>query len=77
MAYNQNVKERRFNVGDFVLPEVFSNTKEKNAGKLGARWEGPHMISKVVHPTVYLIMTMKLEEVLNPWNVVHLKKYYY
>ncbi|CAE5959309.1 unnamed protein product [Arabidopsis arenosa] len=75
--YNQNVKERRFNVGDLVLREVFHNTKEENAGKLGARWEGPYLISKVVHPGVYQLMTMNLKEIQNPWNAVHLKKYYY
>ena len=61
--YNRNVRERRFNVGDLVLREVYSNTEEKNAGKLGARWEGPYLISKVLHPGVYLLMTMKLKEV--------------
>ncbi|KAG7548045.1 Integrase catalytic core [Arabidopsis suecica] len=75
--YNQNVKERCFNVGDLVLREVFHNTKEKNAGKLGARWEGPYLISKVVHPGVYQLMTMGLKEIQNPWNAAHLKKYYY
>ncbi|KAG7559445.1 hypothetical protein ISN45_Aa05g010410 [Arabidopsis thaliana x Arabidopsis arenosa] len=75
--YNQNVKERRFNVGDLVLREVFHNTKEENAGKLGARWEGSYLISKVVHPGVYQLMTMNLKEIQNPWNAAHLKKYYY
>jgi len=59
-----------------VLQEVYSNTEEKNAGKLGARWEGPYLISKVLHPGVYLLKTMKLKEVENPWNAAHLKRYY-
>jgi len=74
--YNRNVRERCFNVGDLVLREVYSITEE-NAGKLGARWEGPYLISKVLHPGVYLLMTMKLKEVENPWNAAHLKRYYY
>ena len=38
--YNSNVRNRRFIQGDLVLRKVFQNTAERNAGKLGANWEG-------------------------------------
>ena len=46
--YNSNDRNRRFNEGDLVLRKVFQNTAERNAGKLGAKWEGPYKIIKVV-----------------------------
>ncbi|XP_056864096.1 uncharacterized protein LOC108828892 [Raphanus sativus] len=48
--YNSNVRNRRFHLGDLVLRKVFQNTAERNAGKLGANWEGPYKIIKVVRP---------------------------
>ena len=39
--YNSNVQNCRFNEGDLFLRKVFENTVERNAGKLGANWEGP------------------------------------
>uniref|UniRef100_A0A803LIM7 RNase H type-1 domain-containing protein n=1 Tax=Chenopodium quinoa TaxID=63459 RepID=A0A803LIM7_CHEQI len=35
-SFNKNVKARIFKVGDWVLRKVFQNTREINAGKLGA-----------------------------------------
>ena len=51
--YNKKVRARPLKLGDLVMRKVFENTKELNAGKLGARWEGPYKIIKVVKPGVY------------------------
>ncbi|WZZ78330.1 hypothetical protein YC2023_098902 [Brassica napus] len=48
--YNSNVRNRRFNEGDLVLRKIFQKTAERNTGKLGAYWEGPYKIEKVVRP---------------------------
>ncbi|CAA7037177.1 unnamed protein product [Microthlaspi erraticum] len=56
--YNKQVRTRMFVEGDLILRKVFENTKEVNAGKLGANWEGPYIISKVVRPGVYELLTM-------------------
>ncbi|CAL9231519.1 unnamed protein product, partial [Arabidopsis halleri] len=56
--YNKKVKPRHFAEGDLVLRKVFENTTELNAGKLGAHWEGPYLISKIVKPGVYELLTM-------------------
>ncbi|XP_024013731.1 uncharacterized protein LOC112087864 [Eutrema salsugineum] len=48
--YNKKVKGRHFEDDDLVLRKVYQNTEEKNAGKLGANWEGPYQVMKVVKP---------------------------
>uniref|UniRef100_A0A803MFA5 Reverse transcriptase domain-containing protein n=1 Tax=Chenopodium quinoa TaxID=63459 RepID=A0A803MFA5_CHEQI len=52
-SFNKNVKARIFKVGDWVLRKVFQNTRELNAGKLGATWEGPYLIDRVVGTGAY------------------------
>ena len=63
-------------LGDLVMRKVFENTKELNAGKLGARWEGPYKIIKVVKPGVYRLQTSRGEEVPRSWNSMHLRRFY-
>ncbi|XP_018453716.2 uncharacterized protein LOC108824836 [Raphanus sativus] len=71
--YNSNVRNRRFHVGDLVLRKVFQNTTERNAGKLGANWEGPYKIIKVVRPGSYEIENMRGVKIPRTWNIMHLK----
>ncbi|KAL0742703.1 hypothetical protein Bca4012_084216 [Brassica carinata] len=74
--YNKRVKARPLELGDQVMRKVFENTKELNAGKLGARWEGPYKIVKVVKPGVYRLQTSRGEEVPRAWNFMHLRRHY-
>ncbi|KFK44296.1 hypothetical protein AALP_AA1G239700 [Arabis alpina] len=75
--YNSKVRVRRFREGDLVLREVFQNTAERNAGKLGANWEGPYKVTTVVRPGVYELATMAGKPILHSWNAKHLKRYYH
>ncbi|KAG7559073.1 Aspartic peptidase domain superfamily [Arabidopsis thaliana x Arabidopsis arenosa] len=75
--YNKKVKSRYFAEGDLVLRKVFENTVEVNAGKLGAHWEGPYLVSKVVRPGVYELLTMDGTPIPRSWNSANLKRYYY
>lgn len=75
--YNKRVKEKRFEEGYLVLRKAFENKEEWKAGKLGANWEGPYVISKIVRPGVYQLMEMNGTAVPRSWNEVNLKKYYY
>ncbi|KAG7583777.1 Reverse transcriptase domain [Arabidopsis suecica] len=75
--YNKKVHNRHFDVGDLVLRKVFENTAELNAGKLGANWEGPYQISRIVRPGDYELLTMDGTEVPRTWNSMHLKRFYY
>ena len=75
--YNSNVRHRRFKEGDLVLRKVFQNTAERNAGKLGANWEGPYKVIKVVRPGSYQIANMLDLKIQRACNAMHLKKYYH
>ncbi|XP_048620045.1 uncharacterized protein LOC125590502 [Brassica napus] len=75
--YNSNVRHRRFKEGDLDLHKVFQNTVERNAGKLGAYWEGPYKVIKVVRPASYQIVNMQGVKIQRTWNAMHLKKYYH
>ncbi|KAG7593593.1 Copper amine oxidase N-terminal [Arabidopsis thaliana x Arabidopsis arenosa] len=72
--YNKKVKSRYFTEGDLVLRKVFENTVEINAGKLGAHWEGPYLVSKVVKPGVYELLTMDGTPIPRSWNSTNLLK---
>ena len=74
--YNKGVNARRFDEGDLVLQKIFQNTAEANSGKLGANWEGPYRVTKVVCPGVYELETLDGVPTLRSWNVSNLKKYY-
>ncbi|KFK32028.1 hypothetical protein AALP_AA6G190900 [Arabis alpina] len=75
--YNSKVRIRRFREGDLVLREVFQNTAERNAGKLGANWEGPYKVTTAVRPSVNELATMAGKPILHSWNAKHLKRYYH
>ncbi|XP_057250585.1 uncharacterized protein LOC130591328 [Beta vulgaris subsp. vulgaris] len=76
-SFNKNVKAKTFSVGDWVLREVFQNTKELNAGKLAPAWEGLYKIQKVVGNGAYRICTKDGKPVPRSWNTVHLKRYHF
>ena len=75
--YNSTMQNRRFNRGDLVLRKVFQNTTERNAGKLGANWEGPYKIENIVRPGSYEIANMQGIKIPRTWNAMYLKKYYH
>lgn len=74
--YNKKVRSRPLELGDLVMRKVFENTKEPNAGKLGANWEGPYKITRVVKPGVYRLETSHGEAVPRAWNSMHLRRFY-
>ena len=74
-SYNKNVRIRKFQVGDLVLRKVFQNTKELNAGKLGAKWEGPYLVVEDAGKGAYRLSTLDGKEVPRAWNAIHLKAY--
>ena len=43
-SFNKRVKPRDFQVGDFVVRQVTQSTKQRNAGKLAPKWEGPYKV---------------------------------
>jgi len=49
------VKVRDFQIGDLVLKHVIRSTDERNAGKLGANWEGPYTVIAKVGKNSYTL----------------------
>ena len=75
-SYNKRVKHKTLNVGDLVLRKVVLATKISRHKKLVAKWEGPYVIAKVSKPGTYYLRTTEGMELMRPWNIEHLKKYY-
>ncbi|KAJ9552481.1 hypothetical protein OSB04_016526 [Centaurea solstitialis] len=75
--FNKKVKAKIFQVGDYVLRQVFQNTQELNAGKLSIKWEGPYIISKIMGNGAYKLTTIEGKEIPRSWNATHLKRYYF
>ena len=74
--YNSNVRNCRFNQRDLVLRKVFQNTAERNAGKLGANWEGPYKVINCKRQGSYYLEALDGRKLEHPWNVEHLRRYY-
>ncbi|KAF8053852.1 hypothetical protein N665_1370s0002 [Sinapis alba] len=73
--YNKKVRSRPLQLGDLVRRKVFENTKEWRAGKLGANWEGPYKIIRMVKPGVYRLETSSGEQIPRSWDSINLKRY--
>ncbi|KAJ9128828.1 hypothetical protein P3X46_034432, partial [Hevea brasiliensis] len=74
--YNQKVKHKSFTVGNLVMKKLDISRGIVGARKLGSNWEGPYVISKVIHPRAYKITYPSGSELPRAWNVCNLKKYY-
>ena len=49
---------------------------ETGLHKLNSGWEGPFIVSKVTRPVSYSITDANGNEVPNPRNIEHLRKFY-
>lgn len=56
--YNKKVKNRQFTKHDLILRKVFEYAAEHNADQMGAHKKGPYLVSKIVTPGVYELVTM-------------------
>ncbi|KAK0603822.1 hypothetical protein LWI29_009058 [Acer saccharum] len=74
--YNSHVRERRFQLGDLVLRRVSPNTKDKLAGSLADKWEGPYIIKGIVGHGAYMIARPEGSLVPRPCNAQYLKIFY-
>jgi hypothetical protein len=71
--HSRRLRTRSFMVGDLVLRE-----KQKKVHKLASPWEGPYIITEVISDGgAYRLKNPKTgEEVSNPWDVAHLRRFY-
>ena len=74
--YNQKVKPRSYMSGDLVLKKLLLARKNPAHGKLGPKWEGPYIISRVVRPDNYELQIEEERILQHAWNAEHLKRFY-
>ena len=74
--YNSYVRERKFALGDLVLKRVNPRTRDKAAGSLADKWEGPYRITGIAGHGAYRITREGFGELPRPCNTQYLKVYY-
>ena len=74
--YNKRVKLRRLSIGDLVLHNVTTATRDPAQGKLGPTWEGPYQVVHYSMQGSYHLETLDGKRLPRPWNIEHLKKYH-
>ncbi|XP_073138017.1 uncharacterized protein [Henckelia pumila] len=72
-AYNQKVRPREFQEGEFVLKRV---NPAGEVGKLDARWEGPYELIRKVGANTWYLQDDQRRPLKRLWNALHLKKYF-
>ena len=74
--FNRHVKTRRIQFGNFVLHKIQATSKIVEKGKLGANWDGPFKVIRVVKPETFELEDMKGKKLPRSWNGDHLKRYF-
>jgi len=74
-SHHKKVKTREFHVGNLVIKCVIQSTQEKNAGKLGANWEGPYTVVAKGGKGLYKLADQDRRRLNKQWNSCHLKRY--
>ena len=74
--YDQKVKPRSYKPSDLVLKKLLPARKNPTHGKLGANWEGPYIVSRVVRPGNYELQTEEGKVLPHSWNAEHLMSFY-
>jgi hypothetical protein len=71
--HDKTIRHRSFIVGDLVLCQILTG---EGRHKLSPLWEGSFMVSEVTRPGSYRLTQMDGTEVVNSWNIEHLRKFY-
>lgn len=74
--YNQNVRVRKFKIGDWVPRKVNQSTKDPNDRVFGLNWEGPYRVLRAIGLGAYKLIYVNGREVKRSWNAEHLMKYF-
>ena len=76
-AFNKKVHPREFQVGDLVLRVNHKNQQNREQkGKFEPNWLGPFIITAAFGSGAYLLSTAEGDQLPDPINVLHLKKFY-
>ena len=77
MQYNKKVHPHEFQAGELVLRENPKNQQyREQKGKFEPNWLGPYIIIAVFGTGAYQLSTSEGEELAEPINILHLKKFY-
>ena len=76
-AYNKNVKEKSFRIGDLVWKMILPvGTRDRKFGKWSPSWEGPYKIVEIVPGNSYFVQSLQGEKLSKALNGKYLQKYY-
>ena len=76
-AYNKNVREKSFQIGDLVWKTILPiGTKDRKFGKWSPSWESPYKIIEIVPGNSYFVQSLQGEKLSKALNGKYLKKYY-
>lgn len=76
-SYNHRVKPWIFQVGELVLKENPHNQADpEKKGKFEPNWLGPFVITTVFGSGAYQLSTQDGDQLEEPINSMHLKKFY-
>ena len=74
--YDRKVRPNSFKPGNLVLKKLLPARKDPTPGKLGPNWEGPYIVSRVIHPGNYELQIEEGKTLKHSWNAEHLKQFY-
>lgn len=74
--YNQRVKEKAFNIGDYILRRNEASHAQPY-GKLGPTWEGPYKVIGFHRNGSYTLKTMEWRQIPKTWNARKLRKFHF
>jgi hypothetical protein len=73
-AYNKRVKEKSFQVGDFIWKMILPiGSKSNKFGKWSPNWEGPYRIEEVIPGNSYMVQSIQRTSLLRALNGKYLK----
>ena len=67
------MRSRTLETGDLVLRRILSR---EGLHKLSPMWEGPYRVTHIARPGAARLETQDGIPVKNPWNIMHLRKFY-
>ena len=74
--FNRIVKPKQLQLYDYILREIEANSRFNEKGKLGANWDGPFKIVRIIKPRIYKLEDSEGKILKRPWSGDQLNKFY-
>jgi hypothetical protein len=76
-AYNKRVKEKLFQVKNFVWKTILPiGSRSNKVGMWSPNWKGPYRIEEVISGNFYMVQSVQGTSLPRALNEKYLKKYY-